>query len=36
MQSDEDVVKNYKKILGGELSKILEDSQVLSPDYLPP
>ncbi len=36
MQSDEDVVKNYKEIFGGERSKILKDSQVLSPDYLPP
>ena len=35
MQSGEDVVKNYKEIFGGERSKILKDSQVLSPDYLP-
>ncbi len=33
---NEDVVKNYKEIFGGELFKILKDSHVLSPDYLPP
>jgi len=36
MQSNEDVIKSYKEIFTGEKSKILKNSQVLSPDYIPP